>query len=524
MIDNLNKYKHNYLFLFIALFFEHIFSFILLQNFTTFYHDNLDSLVVYNQVIGKIYNGEYNSAEIFLNGELSFFYLRHFFKPFVLIYSIFNTELAYYLSTILIKLIAFVSFLKFCKKFSSNTFISALCSALYASSLSFYTLGVGGAILPYLVYLICFKQKLIFKHYFIIIITGLNTDLVADFFIIPVILCIAIIIDYEKLKKNIIKNLSILFIFYFFSIFSSLNLFYVFFFEEPIHRVEFFNKKDTFFINLFNQFINFFKLPKNLDLNWTFVKNLPLNILIFLGVFYSMIINDKKAYKFLLLIIWINLFEVISNTFGNLFFGMRFSWLGIYESGLFVFLIFFLSIKSITSNKKYLINLSFVTLILFQLNSSIVPFIKKYIIKIPNYRNVYTFEGYYMFNDYKKIKEMTQGKRVMTIGYDPLIAVMNDISVIDGYHAIYPLDYKKKFRKIISKELKKNKDLQNYYDNWGSRVYAFYDNSNNIEIDYLEAKNLGADFIISKYKLDNNNLLIMPIKFTNEIFLYQIKN
>ena len=36
-----------------------------------------------------------------------------------------------------------------------------------------------------------------------------------------------------------------------------------------------------------------------------------------------------------------------------------------------------------------------------------------------------------------------------------MIAVMNDMYVIDGYHNIYPTRYKIKFRKIIEKELVK---------------------------------------------------------------------
>lgn len=37
----------------------------------------------------------------------------------------------------------------------------------------------------------------------------------------------------------------------------------------------------------------------------------------------------------------------------------------------------------------------------------------------------------------------------------------------------YPLAYKKKFRKIIQPEIKKNNTLEKYYDYWGSRIYAF---------------------------------------------------
>ena len=62
----------------------------------------------------------------------------------------------------------------------------------------------------------------------------------------------------------------------------------------------------------------------------------------------------------------------------------------------------------------------------------------------------------------------------MSVGLDPLVAVMNDIKVIDGYHNLYYANYKYKFRKIISKEIDDNNFLRGYYDGWGNRVYAFY--------------------------------------------------
>ena len=44
---------------------------------------------------------------------------------------------------------------------------------------------------------------------------------------------------------------------------------------------------------------------------------------------------------------------------------------------------------------------------------------------------------------------------------------MNNIYVIDGYHAIYPLSYKIKFRKVIEKEIERNIEIKKYYDYWG---------------------------------------------------------
>ena len=112
----------------------------------------------------------------------------------------------------------------------------------------------------------------------------------------------------------------------------------------------------------------------------------------------------------------------------------------------------------------------------------------------------------------------------MSIGIDPMIAAMNDIKVIDGYYSIYPLSYKIKFRKIIERELEKNIKLKNYYDDWGSRVYAFYSDENNIMLNFQSAKTLGANYVISKFPIKNNELKIICSKCNNssDIFLYKI--
>ena len=90
-----------------------------------------------------------------------------------------------------------------------------------------------------------------------------------------------------------------------------------------------------------------------------------------------------------------------------------------------------------------------IAIILFQINSLIVPFVKDKIYKIENYQNLFTFKGYYNHYDYSKIKNIVKNKRVISVGVDPMVSVYHDINVMDGYHTIYPLSYKKKFRKII---------------------------------------------------------------------------
>ena len=129
-----------------------------------------------------------------------------------------------------------------------------------------------------------------------------------------------------------------------------------------------------------------------------------------------------------------------------------------------------------------------------------------------------------LFDIYKNIKNITNNNRTISIGLDPMIAVMNNIHVIDGYHNLYPLDYKKKFYPIIKGELEKNQMYADYYNKWGNRVYAFINDPSDIKIDFKKAKEVGAKFVISKYDLASNSLEIVK-KFgqNNFIKLYRIR-
>ena len=151
---------------------------------------------------------------------------------------------------------------------------------------------------------------------------------------------------------------------------------------------------------------------------------------------------------------------------------------------------------------------------------------KSYTANKTDYNNTInkTFDNYYKFKDYAFIKNIVKNSRAMSVGLDPMVAVMNDIKVIDGYHNIYPLNYKIKFRKIIEKELEKNIKLRNYYDNWGNRVYAFYNDKNNIVLNFQYAKKLGADYVVSRFPIKNNELKIICYKCNNSkhLFLYKI--
>ena len=105
-----------------------------------------------------------------------------------------------------------------------------------------------------------------------------------------------------------------------------------------------------------------------------------------------------------------------------------------------------------------------------------------------------------------------------------MIPVMKNIKVIDGYHNLYRLSYKLEFRKIIEKQLDYYEKKKKYYDGWGNRGDTFVSDPKIIRINFLQAKLLGSEYIISKYPISNQ--IIVPIckkcNGSSELFLYKI--
>ena len=76
---------------------------------------------------------------------------------------------------------------------------------------------------------------------------------------------------------------------------------------------------------------------------------------------------------------------------------------------------------------------------------------------------------------------------------------------------------------IIKDELKNNKLWENYYQSYGSRVYAVVNDPKDIKINFLAAKKLGAVYVLSKYQIKSINLEAVCENCNNDSFyLYKI--
>lgn len=525
---NISNTKFHILFL-IILSLNYLIPFLIFGSFTLFYHDALDSEIVYNHVLGQILKNDTNQVDIFLGGSIKNEYMRRLHQPYMYLYTTFGTEKAYWIIDILVKITSYFSFFVLAKKTYKNFFVNTVTACLFASINLPTHEGFGLSFLPYIVYLNLYKKDLNLKHLLLIVLFGANSDFIFTIFLVPGIMALIFILK-KKLDYNFFLTF---FLFIFFIIVSNYNLIIINFKNIIFHREEFLRLSYDFKNTIIYFFSNIFNIQA-FSLNSTLVRFIPYTI-IYIPIFiFSCFVTDNKIKKILLIIISSAIFlsflkfEYIAYLINNsksIF--KTLTWDYIARSYIFLYPFIALLIIKNGKFKKTLIIFSLISISTLQINSSIIPFYKEKILKINNYQNLYTFYGYYNFYDYGEIKKIVKDSRVISVGLDPMVAVYNGIKTIDGYHNLYPLDYKKKFRKIIEIELDNFPKFKDYYDNYGSRVYAsLYEpkDKKNINLNYDEAKKLNAKFVISKYMLNSKKLNIIIDKCRiNQICLYEIK-
>jgi len=149
---------------------------------------------------------------------------------------------------------------------------------------------------------------------------------------------------------------------------------------------------------------------------------------------------------------------------------------------------------------------------------------------------------FYAIDQFEEIKEYIgipqADYRVASIGLHPAIAQYNGFYTLDTYNNFYPLTYKYEFRKIIEKELNKNKTIRTYFDEWGGRCYIFTaelgkhymfkKNSKktlkNLELNTDQFKQMGGRYFFSAIPIENaeENGLALEKVFQSEESAWKI--
>jgi hypothetical protein len=163
------------------------------------------------------------------------------------------------------------------------------------------------------------------------------------------------------------------------------------------------------------------------------------------------------------------------------------------------------------------------------------------------YRNKPSVKEFYSESLFQEIREYinrpVEEYRVASIGLHPAIAQYNGFYTLDTYNNFYPLKYKHEFRKIIDKELSKNKKIRKYFDKWGGRCYFFtaelgkrymFKKHSKTEIKHLDLnlepfKKMGGEYLFSSVPIVNaaeNGLKLEKIFVSKsspwKIYLYKV--
>jgi len=563
----MNKNYHLHIIALLIFSTYYLFSLLIFNAVVINSHDNLQVNQVYNHVISKIINGEFESYKIFLAGEFKWHYLEEIFYPLNIFHLIFDNKQFYFFEEILNKIISYFSFYLFSKSFFNNKTYSIIGALFYATLINDINNIPAPTIflpfMPYLLYLVNSKDQFKLKHLLVIFFIGLNSSLVFDYLSMILMLIFSYFIMSQKNYKILFNFLTVISLG---MIIAAIPLI-LSVLGDPLHRTVM--EKNGLLKIVILEFKNFYGLffPNNMKE----IFYLPAYLLKLLILTSCFLVKNKKINLFLLFIFLTyllknllssDLTQIMFNKFFTFLKGFNFSRIANILPLLFSILL--VAILKVNKNKVFiniLITLTIVTSISFQLYFPAYEFTKEFLrknlkkeslelVKV-NYQNksikkiisiikdkksykyenfTYdvktnsSFDSYYKFEIYKKIKLLVGSNRVASIGVDPMIAAMNDINVIDGYYNIYHLSYKKKFRKIIEEELNQNNVLKDYYDNWGNRVYMFYNDKNNLLLNFKEAKNLGAEYIISSFLIKNENLEsdCLLCDENNKIYLYKI--
>ena len=136
-------------------------------------------------------------------------------------------------------------------------------------------------------------------------------------------------------------------------------------------------------------------------------------------------------------------------------------------------------------------------------------------------QNLPTFAEYYKEEDYREISTVVGDTPVISVGLDPMAAVLSGISTVDGYYPAYPLAYKKRFRPVIARQLVVSGEWD-YFDNLGSRLDTFSADPKDLSLDYCAALSLGARYVVSRYPLDDRRITAMLETHPRGLHLYAI--
>ena len=511
------------------------------ENSPILIHDNLDSNVVWmklylenqsifhspNTIIPEIMNGLPQSS------------LYAGFKFELLSFQIFGMFWGYVFNKFIMALVAFFGFYWLSKKLGINVFVSAVVALLFAM-LPFWNFTLSIAGIPLILYLFLTIRDKEDKrwHWIVLFLMPFCTSLTFSIVFFLLILGLYFGIVFFQKKKIDTKIVLSMIVFGLLFLVSEFPLFYSFLTLEGFttHRTEF----------QFDQL----NAPESFERFWWIFKNGQFHAqslhryfyLILIGFVITALFRRKSLKRFSLF------FGII--LISSLFYGFS-RWEGVADlvSSIPVQIDRFYVLHPILWFLLLAISLDFFYKLFkkYKIVILILVFIPFY--KIAKHHEVYynrispSFAQFYSEDQFKKIKKYinkpTEEYRTISVGLHPAVALYNGMYTVDGYSVNYPLDHKHEFLKVIQGELDKDESLEKYYQNWGSRCYAFSSELGRsfignvrgeiepLAYNYEQLKSMGGEYILSTAKIKENQNIELLKTFDEEnwfwiIHLYKV--
>jgi hypothetical protein len=530
--------------------------FILQENAHIRVHDNLDSNLAWYKVLarsGEMFGSVNATIPQIINGQLSRNAFGTEYSIIVWLYALFPTMIAYGISQALTRIIAFFGMYWLLKKHflpgEKWLFIQIVTSLAFALT-PFWPSGMLSTLgmpLALWAFLNIRNGEGSWKDYLVLTLLPFYASIVLGFFFFLTAMGFLWLIDCLRRKGwNPRFLLAIVYMTVIFMVVEYRLIFSFLLVDEPNSRDEYFYAALPFWrcVRL---------VLKNYLLGHTHVMTVhtlfilpPTFIAIYL-VYLKKIWNQEKLFVFLfilniLLSIWYAFWfykgwEPLAKRFHFLatFNFARYHFLRpmvIYAGFALALKILTLQGKGWARTAKWYLVLQLLILGLF--NDEII------------YQQKPTVKEFYAVEMFREIEEYIalpkEEYRVASIGIHPAIAQYNGFYTLDTYNNFYPLAYKHQFRKIIEKELAKNKRVRKYFDKWGGRCYIFtaqlgkhymIKKDSKLHLNHLELntnvfKKMGGRYIFSALPIDNakkNQLLLVKVFESRtsawKIYLYE---
>lgn len=554
---NLTKIEKRWILLALAIILLYLSPlFVLGENAHIRVHDNLDSNLAWYKVLvtsGQLFGKLDATIPQIING-LPRNALASELNGIVWLYALFPTMIAYGLSQAITRIVAFIGMYILLKKhfLKGNEWVVINVGTALAFSLTPFwpsgMLSTLGMPLALWAFLNIRNGEKTWKNYIVLILLPFYSSFVLGFFFFLTAMGILWVVDGLRGKGWNFR--------FFFAIVLMLVVFMIveyrlvasfFYFNEPNSRDEYFHARLPLWRVIRLTFTNFI-LGHNHVMTVHGLIILPVTIMALYAIFIKKLWSREKAFTFFFIINF-----ALSTWYAFWFYKgwlpltQRFHVMDTFNFARFHFLRpiliyigFALGLKILWENRFFskrivLVILCLQLIVLLIFNDEVIYHRK------PTVKEFFATE---LFDEIKDFIDLPLDQfRVASIGLHPAIAQYNGFYTLDTYNNFYPLRYKYKFRKIIEKELEKNKTIRTYFDEWGGRCYIFTDelgkhymfkkNSQrsleNLELNTEAFKKLGGDYIFSAVPILNasENQIVLKRVFTSEsaawkIYLYQV--